>query len=125
MNIMQVRDNQGNLTWVEVTPNDKTKTKESDSPSKLPAVEQMFENRPSLTSLLEKRPAHLCSERDGFMDTLLFAGLTLAMILVSVIIFNQSIPIDIFGPILFLIMLTLYLFIYKPQEKKDFEVQKQ
>jgi hypothetical protein len=125
MNIMQVLDNQGNLTWVEVTPKDKTKTKEPDAPSKLPTVEQMFENRPSLTSLLEKRPAHLCSERDGFMDTLLFAGVTLAMILVSVIIFNQSIPIDTFVPIVFLIMLILHLFIYKSQEKNDLEFQKQ
>jgi len=122
---MQVRDNQGNLTWVEVPPKKKTKTKESNSPSKLPTIAQMFESRPSLTSLLEKRPAHLCSERDGFMDTLFFAGLTLAMILVSVIMFNQSIPIDTFVPIVFLIMLILHLVIYKSQEKNDLEQQKQ
>jgi len=52
MNIMQVRDTQGNLTWVEVTSNDKAKTKESVATSKLPTDEQMFESRPSFTSLL-------------------------------------------------------------------------
>ena len=94
-------------------------------PSKLPTVEQMFKNRPSLTSLLDKRPAHLCSERDGFMDTLLFATLTLAMILVGVMLFNQSMPIDIFAPVIFLAMLTLHLVIYKSQENNDLELQKQ
>lgn len=125
MNIMQVLDKNGNLTWVEVTPDGKTKINESVMPSKLPTVEQMFENRPSLTSLLEKRPTHLCSERDGFMDTLFFAGLTLAMILVGVMLFNQSMPIDIFAPVIFLAMLTLHLVIYKSQESNDLELQKQ
>jgi len=122
---MQVSDNKGNLSWVEVAPSSRQKLKEPDVPSKRPNVEQMFEDRPSLISLLDKRPAHLCSERNGFMDTLLFAGLTLCMILVSVIFFNQSIPIDTFAPIVFLIMLILHLFIYKSQEANDLELQKQ
>ncbi len=77
------------------------KTKESNAPSKLPTVEQMFKNRPSLTSLLEKRLAHLCSERDGFMDTLLFAGLTFGLMMVGVLFFNQSMPIDVILPTVF------------------------
>ena len=125
MNIIQVRDNNGNSTWVEVTPNKKTRTKESGTPSKLPTTEQMYENRPSLTSILAKRPAHLCSERDGFLDTLFFAGLTFCMILVGVMFFNQAIPIDAIVPAVFLLMLTLHLFIYKSQENNDLELQKQ
>jgi len=124
MNIIQVRNEKGNLTWVEVAPSSKQKFKEPDAPSKLPTVDQMFENRPSLTSLLDKRPAHLCSERDSFMDTLLFAGLTFGMILVGVMLFNQSIPIDAIAPVVFLIMLTLHLFIYRTEEKYDLEQQK-
>ena len=125
MNIMQIRDNSGNLTWVEVAPSSRQKFKEPDVPSKLPTVEQMFEERPSLISLLDKRPAHLCSERDGFMDTLLFATLTLAMILIGVMFLNQSMPIDAIAPAVFLIMLSLHLFIYKSQEKNDLGLQKQ
>jgi len=124
MNIIQVRNEKGNLTWVEVAPSSKQKFKEPDAPSKLPTVEQMYEDRPSLTSLLEKRPAHLCSEREGFMDTLLFAGLTFGLMLVGILFFNQSILIDAILPVVFLIMLTLHLFIYRTEEKYDLEEQK-
>ncbi|WP_019027527.1 hypothetical protein [Colwellia piezophila] len=127
MNIMQVRDNQGNLTWVETVPSSrqKIKIKESVMPSKLPTVEHMLANKPSLTSLLDKRPEHLCSEREDFLDTLNFALLTLGMILIGVMFFNQSMPIDILGSAIFLTMLILHIFIYKTDEKYDLERQKQ
>jgi hypothetical protein len=47
------------------------------------------------------------------------------MMLVGVMFFNQSIPIDAIAPAIFLIMLILHIVIYKTDEKYDLEQQKQ
>lgn len=122
---IQVRDNKGNLTWVEASPCGKYKINDSAMYSKPASTEQMFKNEPSLISLLNKRPAHLCGEADSFMDTLNFAGVTLGIIVIGIFLFNQSISIDILAPSVFFVMLTLHLFIYKSQEKNELELQKE
>lgn len=91
----------------------------------LPTLEQLFEKRPTLSSILESRPVAFRSNMPSFMDTLFFTGVTLGLMLMGLVLFNDKISPDILLPIIFIIMLTIHIFSYKFEEKKDIELQKQ
>lgn len=90
----------------------------------LPTVEQMLENRPTLSSLLAKMPTQN-NQRFDKIDMLTYAGLTAGALLVGVMYGNQLMQLDILALLIFVSMLTLHIIWYKAEEKRDFELQKQ
>lgn len=91
----------------------------------LPTVEQMFENKPSLSSLLAKMPAHDKNQRLSKIDMLTYAGLTAGAMLVGVMFGHELMPLEMLVPLIFFSMLTLHIVWFKDEERKEFELQKQ
>lgn len=90
----------------------------------LPTAEQILENKPSLSSLLAKRPIKKVQRFDK-LDMLTYVGLTVGAMLVGVMYANQLLSLDILVPLIFFFMLIMHIVWYKCEEKKDIELQKQ
>ncbi len=91
----------------------------------LPTIEQMLENRPPLSELLAKMPAHDKNQRRSKIDMLTYVGLTAGALLVGVMYGHQLMSLEVLVPLIFFSMLTLHLVWYKYEEKKEVELQKQ